>query len=75
MGKITIATKTEAMSVFAEHTYLAENKEEYVTLIEKALKENTKEKELARINFAKEHTWENNVKEIYKRIIEFEKTN
>ena len=75
MGKITIATKTEAMSVFAEHTYLAENKEEYVTLIEKALKENTKEKELARINFAKEHTWENNVKEIYKRIIEFEETN
>ncbi len=75
MGKITIATKTEAMSVFAKHTYLAENKEEYVTLIEKALKENTKEKELARINFAKEHTWENNVKEIYNRIIEFEETN
>ena len=72
MGKITVATKTEAMSVFAEHTYLAENKEQYVELIKKALKENTKEKEIARINFAKQHTWENNVKEIYKRIIEFE---
>ena len=72
MGKITVATKTEAMSVFAEHTYLAETKEEYVTLIDKALKENTKEKVQARISFAKEHTWENNLAEIYKRILEFE---
>jgi len=72
MGKITIATKTEAMSVFSEHTYLAENKEDYVKLIEKALDENTKEKEDARILFSNEHTWENNVKEIYKRIFESE---
>jgi glycosyltransferase involved in cell wall biosynthesis len=73
MGKITVATKTEAMSVFAEHTYLAENKEEYVQLIEKALQENSKEKEKQRILFSQEHTWENNVKAIYTRIEEFEK--
>jgi glycosyltransferase involved in cell wall biosynthesis len=30
MGKPTVATKTEAMSVFAGYTYLAENKEEYI---------------------------------------------
>jgi len=74
MGKITVATKTEAMSVFSEHTYLAKNKEEYVTFIAKGLEENSEEKEKARITFANQHTWENNVKEIYKRISEFEQS-
>ncbi len=72
MGKITVATKTEAMSVFAEHTYLAITKEDYVVLIKKALEENSNEKKMARIAFADEHTWENNVKEIYKHISKFE---
>ena len=72
MGKIVLATKTEAMEVFAEHTYLATNGKEYVELIEKALSENSEEKEKARMKFAAEHTWENNVKEIYKHIEEFE---
>lgn len=73
MGKPTVATKTEAMSVFADHTYLATNKEEYLKLTQKALEENTKEKEEEREKFAKSHTWENNVKEIYKAIEEVEK--
>jgi len=73
MGKITVATKTEAMSIFSEHTYLAKNKEEYVQLIEKALQENTEKKEQERILFAKEHTWENNVNAIYDYIKIFEK--
>ncbi len=68
MGKPTVATATEAMSIFAEHTYLAKNKEEYVTLIDKALNENTSEKTIARRNFAASHTWENNVAEIYAAI-------
>ena len=73
MGKPTVATKTEAMSVFADHTYLATNKEEYLELTQKALDENTKEKITEREKFAKSHTWENNVKEIYKAIEEVEK--
>ncbi len=68
MGKPTVASATEAMSIFAEHTYLANNKEEYVTLIAKALAENTPEKQSARRAFASSHTWENNVAEIYKAI-------
>ena len=72
MGKITVATKTEAMSVFAEHCYLAENKEEYITLIEKGMAEDSPEKQQARSVFAKDHTWENNVAEIYKYIELFE---
>lgn len=68
MGKPTVATRTEAMSVFGEHTYLGTTKEDYVTLIEKALSEDNLEKQQQRIAFATTHTWENNVKEIYKAI-------
>ena len=73
MGKPTVATKTEAMSVFAEHTYLAVTKEDYLALVELALKENSPEKEKAREKFARGHTWESNVYEIYKRIEQIEK--
>lgn len=71
MGKPTVATKTPAMSIFAEHTYLAESKEEYVTYIERALAENNSLKQKERRNFAASHTWENNVKEIYRAINTF----
>jgi glycosyltransferase involved in cell wall biosynthesis len=64
MGKPTVATKTEAMSVFADYTYLAENKEQYITCIEKALQEDSPELHQTRAEFARQHTWENNVKEI-----------
>lgn len=65
MGKPTVATATEAMSIFADHTYLANTKEDYITLIEKVLKEDSTELQNARRAFASSHTWENNVKEIY----------
>jgi len=68
MGKPTVQTKTKAMEVFEGYVYLAETKEEYVKLIELALKENTAEKEAAREKLARSHTWENNVKEIYDKI-------
>ena len=68
MGKPTVATATEAMSIFADHTYLATTKEDYITLIEKALQEDSPERQNARRVFASSHTWENNVKEIYKAI-------
>jgi glycosyltransferase involved in cell wall biosynthesis len=68
MGKPVVATRTDAMSVFEQHTYLGVTKEDYVLLIEKALAENSEEKQSARIDFAAGHTWENNVNEIYKAI-------
>ncbi|HOI31157.1 MAG TPA: hypothetical protein PLC47_00195, partial [Bacteroidales bacterium] len=61
---------TKAMEVFEDHTYLAETKEDYLELVEKALKDNSPEKAKARSVFAKSHTWENNVSEIYKRIVQ-----
>jgi glycosyltransferase involved in cell wall biosynthesis len=68
MGKPVVATTTEAMSIFSRHTYLANTKEEYVHLIEKAIKEDSPTLQAERISFASSHTWENNVLEIYKAI-------
>ncbi len=68
MGKPTIATATEAMDYFSEYTYLANSHEDYIPIITLALAENSLEKEQERRNFANQHSWENNVKEIYKYI-------
>ncbi|MEJ7911902.1 MAG: glycosyltransferase [Chitinophagaceae bacterium] len=69
MGKPTVATRTEAMSIFADHVYLANSSTDYLQLIERALAENSPEKEKQRIAFARTHTWENSVAEIYKALI------
>jgi glycosyltransferase involved in cell wall biosynthesis len=69
MGKPTVATLTKAMDVFKDYTYLAETKEDYLNLVERALQENSLEKEQARSVFARSHTWENNVSEIYNSML------
>jgi glycosyltransferase involved in cell wall biosynthesis len=69
MGKPVVATETGLMkTVFSAHTYLCNSPEEYITAIEKALAENSPALQQARKDFAATHTWENNVKEIYKAI-------
>lgn len=65
MGKPTVATYTEAMDYFKNHVYLSKSSQEFVKMIKKALDENSKELSQARTAFAKSHTWENNVKNIY----------
>ena len=69
MGKPVIATKTKAMEMFKDCVYLGSTKEEYISLIEKALAENSNELTEKRIGFAKSHTWTNNVSAIYNAII------
>ncbi|MEM1336758.1 MAG: glycosyltransferase [Bacteroidota bacterium] len=69
MGKPTVATATKAMEYFKAHTYLGETAEDYVYLIERALKENTKELEEQRRAFGLSHSWENNVNAIYDCIL------
>lgn len=68
MGKPTVATKTKAMEVFQDYVYLAETKEEYVELIDKALAENNVKIEKEREKLARSHTWDANAEEIYNRI-------
>lgn len=69
MGKPIVATNTKAMQMFKEHVYLGDTKEDYVTLIDKAMAENTSDRIRNRIEYAKSHTWANNVKAIYDSII------
>jgi glycosyltransferase involved in cell wall biosynthesis len=66
MGKPVVATKTKAMHMFKDFTYLAQTKEDYVNLIEKALFEHSPTKSKERIEFANKHTWTNSVKDIYR---------
>ena len=68
MGKPTVATATEAMDYFSDYTYLGSSVEEYLILIERALSEDSLEKQQQRRKYATSHTWENNVLEIYKCI-------
>lgn len=68
MGKPVVATKTDAMSVFADYTYLCDTHSDYVTAIDKALQEDSPELHQSRAKFAGTHTWENSVGEIYKAI-------
>ena len=68
MGKPTVATATEAMDYFSDYTYLGSSVEEYLILIERALSEDSLEKQQQRRKYATSHTWENNVLEIYKYI-------
>jgi len=68
LGKPVVATRTETMVLFRDHTYLAESAADYLPLIERALNEDTPERQAARIAFAATHTWENSVKAIYSAI-------
>ena len=67
MGKPIVATNTKAMQMFADWVYLGDTKEDYVRLIEKAIKERLMNR-LGKIEFAKSHSWENSVKNIYHKM-------
>lgn len=68
MGKPVIATRTKTMELFKDHVYLCNSLEDYQDALEKALSENNEEKEEQRIQFAKSHSWHNNVQMIYQYI-------
>ncbi len=68
MGKPTVATKTTFMAYFKDITYLPATKEEYVTEIDRALKEDSPELAKKRIAVATSHSWENFVSKIYDQV-------
>lgn len=75
MGKPTVATSTHTMrDIFADHTHLATNCEEWLTAIDTAVSE-AENKELAqqRVAFAETHSWGHSVKKIYGIIENFKK--
>lgn len=68
MGKPVVATRTRAMDIFEDYTYLADQPDGYPALIEQAILENNPEKKAERIAFAQTHTWKNCMHKIYKAI-------
>ena len=69
MGKVVVATETAAMRIFDKQVYFASTAAEYTEKIQKALLENSVEKEVERMAFARSHTWENSVAEIYRAMV------
>lgn len=69
VGKPVVATRTEAMEIFEQHTYLATDKETYVKYISDALANNSIELQQARRSFALSHSWENSVADLYSAIL------
>ena len=68
-GKPVVATYTESMIPFENVVYLAKDPGEFIKKIELAINENNEQKEIARKEFSKSHTWPNSVSEILKRIV------
>ena len=68
MGKPVVATRTETMEYFKEHVLLATDKTSWLDHIATCLKDNPPEKQELRKRFAQDHSWENNVKQIYQNI-------
>jgi glycosyltransferase involved in cell wall biosynthesis len=68
MGKPTLATWTKAMEYFKEDCSLAHTKEDYISMIELALKEDSPALQEKRRKTGNSHSWENSVNEIYKAI-------
>lgn len=62
MGKPTIATKTQSMTVFKDYVFLAADEQEYISGIISLLEQNDSERILQRKKFARAHTWQNSVK-------------
>lgn len=67
-GKPVIATKTVSMEIFKDYVFLAETKEEYVELISKAISSDDQNLQEQRIIFARTHTWEKSVGEMFTHI-------
>jgi teichuronic acid biosynthesis glycosyltransferase TuaH len=71
MGKPVVATRTKAMRLFEEYTYLADRPEDYPRLIEQALAEDTPARQQRAMAFARSHTWDNSLGELYRAISEY----
>lgn len=72
MGKPVVAIRTEAMNLFKDFVYLANDKEDFVNQVEAALAEDNDESVVtARKLFAASHTWENSVNKMYTVIDEY----
>lgn len=71
MGKPVVATRTSAMQHFSGYAHLVEGHDEWIEGIANELDNNAAGKATERIQFAKSHSWENNVASIYAAMDDF----
>ncbi len=64
MGKPVVATNTPTMQTFIPHVFLANNLQEYSSLIQRAIDSNTREEQNSRRNFALSHNWGESVRKL-----------
>ena len=64
MGKPVVATNTPTMQTFLPHVFLANNLQEYSSLIKRAIDSKTVEEENSRRNFALSHNWGESVRKL-----------
>jgi glycosyltransferase involved in cell wall biosynthesis len=67
-GKPVVATKTVSMEIFKDYVYLAETSGEYIELIQNAVRFDDQTLQERRIEFAKTHTWEKSVSDMFYHI-------
>ena len=68
MGKPVVATRTRTMALFAEHVYLAEGPEQWLTMLDQALAQAGPSTPETRIAFARSHTWAASVQALYQAL-------
>ncbi|MAZ96160.1 MAG: glycosyl transferase family 1 [Flavobacteriales bacterium] len=64
MGKPVVATNTPTMQTFLPHVFLANNLQEYSSLIKRAIDSKTVEEQNSRRNFALSHNWGESVRKL-----------
>ncbi len=70
MGKPVVATRTATMELFRDHCHLCSSLDEYREAVDNAIRETDPEQIKSRILFARSHSWQNNVQQIYRYISE-----
>lgn len=75
IGKPTVATYTKTMEFFKDHVYLSDSYESFEKNLTKAIEENSENKEMSRISFARNHTWENSVNEMFEIVNTYKPSN
>jgi len=63
-GRPVVSVMLEWLKPLKEYVYLSDSTDTFITSIEKAMKEDTYERQIARINFAKQNSWEKRASEI-----------
>ena len=71
MGRPVVATRTMAMKIFDQYTYLADGPYDYETLVKLALSEDNPDRRQERTRFARTHSWENCMTEFYRSVAEY----